>query len=115
MKTFEFKELYEYIMKQPDDKVVNMSYGYKNKNDSCCCVMSQFLQDNDVDFYSVLANGRVVTSGHKTIANINLPVNTIWDIFMNDDTNGFWSDDVNTYKQLKDNMKPACHVIKTQE
>ena len=101
MKTFELKEVVEFIREQPDDKQVNMLEGY---NDSFCvgCLLVQFGREKGIEFSDALVDGSfmVYNPSIERVAKIEgLDYqNTVFDLF-GSKTIG------NTYGELKEQLK----------
>lgn len=101
MKTFELKEVVEFIREQPDDKQVNMLEGY---NDSFCvgCLLVQFGREKGIEFADVLVDGSfmVYNPSIEVVARVKgLDYkNTVFDLF-GSKTIG------NTYGELKEQLK----------
>ena len=79
MKTYEEKELFDWMMAQPDDRPVNMTTNYFE--DSCGCLLTQFFKSKgEVGSYSLIC-GELQDRNFKDVAIVNLSKESIVEWF----------------------------------
>lgn len=104
MKTVTRKELVDYIMAQPDDRLVDMSTGFYDEDDACSCVMTHYGREHGFKFgYSNSHDGW----RDETWSTPNIGIEcSIFDIVSNKDV-----DYPITYKELRERLIPEDNEL----